>query len=41
MADALSLEALTAATMQRYHVDVAVKRALGAKLGTLKDKAAA
>jgi hypothetical protein len=41
MADALSEEALTSATMQRYHVDVAVKRALGAKLGTLKDKAAA
>jgi hypothetical protein len=41
MADALSEEALTAATMQRYHVDVAVKRALGAKLGTLKDKATA
>jgi len=41
MADALSEEALTAATMQRYHVDVAVKRALGAKLGTLKDKTAA
>lgn len=41
MAEALSEEALTAATMQRYHVDVAVKRALGAKLGTLKDKTAA
>jgi hypothetical protein len=33
---ALSEEALTAAVMPRYHVDVAVKRALGAKLGTLK-----
>jgi hypothetical protein len=41
VADALSQETLTAATMQRYHVDVAVKRALGAKLGTLKDKTAA
>jgi hypothetical protein len=36
---ALSEEALTAVVMQRYHIDVAVKRALGAKLGTLKDKA--
>lgn len=35
----LGEEALTAAVMQRYHVDVAVRRALGAKLGTLKDKA--
>jgi len=26
--------------MQRYHIDVAVKRALGAKLGTLKGQAA-
>ncbi len=41
MARAMSEEALTAAVMQRYHIDVAVKRALGAKLGTLKDKAAA
>ena len=31
--------ALTAAVMPRYHIDVAVKRALGAKLGTLKAKA--
>ena len=38
---AFSEEALTAAVMQRYHIDVAVKRALGAKLGTLKDKAVA
>jgi hypothetical protein len=38
---ALSEEALTATTMQRYHIDVAVKRALGAKLGTLRDKSAA
>lgn len=31
-------EALTAAVMQRYHVDVAVKRALGSKLGTLRER---
>jgi hypothetical protein len=31
-------EALTAAVMPRYHIDIAVKRALGAKLGTLKEK---
>lgn len=24
--------------LRRYHVDIAVKRALGAKLGTLKEK---
>jgi hypothetical protein len=41
IARALSEEALTAAVMQRYHIDVAVKRTLGAKLGTLKDKTAA
>lgn len=33
---ALSEEALTAAVMQRYHVNFAVKRELGAKLGSLK-----
>ena len=33
-----SEEALTTAVLPRYHVDVAVKRALGAKLGTLKEK---
>lgn len=33
-----SEEALTAAAMPRYHIDIAVKRALGAKLGTLKEK---
>lgn len=33
-----SQESLTAAVLPRYHVDVAVKRALGAKLGTLKEK---
>ena len=39
--DAWSEEALTAAVLQRYHVDVNVRRALGAKLGSLKDKAVA
>jgi hypothetical protein len=29
-------EALTAAVMPRYHTDVAIKRSLGAKLGSLK-----
>jgi hypothetical protein len=33
-----SEESLTAAVMPRYHIDIAVKRALGAKLGTLKEK---
>lgn len=37
---AWSEEALTAAVMPRYHVDFAVKRALGSKLGALKEKAA-
>lgn len=32
-----SEESLTAAVLPRYHIDIAVKRALGAKLGTLKD----
>ena len=32
---ALSEEALTAAVMQRYHVNNSVKRELGAKLGKL------
>lgn len=32
---ALSDEALTAAVMQRYHIDVSVKRVLGSKLGAL------
>lgn len=31
--------ALTASVMQRYHVANAIKRALGAKLGTLRDRA--
>jgi hypothetical protein len=38
---AWSEEALTAAVMQRYHIDNAARRALGAKLGTLKDKRSA
>jgi len=38
---ALSEESLTAAVMQRYHVANAIKRTLGAKLGSLKDKGAA
>jgi len=36
-----SEEALTAVVMPRYHVDNSVKRALGAKLGTLKDRVVA
>ena len=36
----LSEEALTAAVMPRYHIEMAVRRALGARLGTLKDRAA-
>ena len=35
----LSEEAMTTAAMQRYHVDMAVRRGSGAKLGTLKEKA--
>ena len=35
-----SEEALTAAVMPRYHVDIAVKRTLGSKLGGIKEKAA-
>jgi hypothetical protein len=35
-----SEEALTAAVLPRYHVDIAIKRALGAKLGTLKETTA-
>ncbi len=37
----LSPEALTAAVMQRYHVANAVKRTLGAKIGSLRDKTVA
>jgi len=36
---ALSEEALTSAVMPRYHIEMSVRRALGAKLGTLKEKA--
>lgn len=36
LADAWSTEALTAAVMPRYHIDVAIKRALGSKLGSMK-----
>jgi hypothetical protein len=35
IARALSEEALAAAVMPRYHIDIAVRRALGSKLGTL------
>ncbi len=38
---ALSEEALTAAVMQRYHIEMNVKRSLGTKLGSLRDKTAA
>jgi hypothetical protein len=38
IAAALSEEALTAAVMPRYHIDVAVKRSLGAKLGSLRER---
>jgi hypothetical protein len=37
---ALSEEALTAAVMQRYHIDNSIKRVLGARLGSLKEKSA-
>lgn len=36
---ALSEEALTAAVMQRYHVANAVKRTLGTKMGSLRERA--
>jgi hypothetical protein len=36
-----SEEALTAASLQRYHIDINVKRALGAKLGSLKERSVA
>jgi hypothetical protein len=39
-AKAWSEEALTAAVMPRWHIDVSVKRSLGAKLGSLKDRSA-
>jgi hypothetical protein len=41
VARAHSEEALTAAVMQRYHIDVAIRRALGSKLGSLREKASA
>lgn len=41
IAKSLSQEALTTAVMQRYHVDNSIRRALGSKLGSLKDRAAA
>jgi len=37
---ALSKEALSAAVMPRYHVDIAIKRALGHRMGSLRDKVA-
>lgn len=39
ISNALSEEALTAAVMPRYHVDISVKRALGSKLGKLRERA--
>lgn len=33
-----SEEALTSAVLPRYHIDVCIKRSLGSKIGTLKDK---
>ncbi len=36
-----SEEGLTAAVLPRYHVDVNVRRTLGSKLGSLRDKAIA
>lgn len=41
IAKSLSQEALTTAVMQRYHVDNSIRRALGSKLGSLKDRSAA
>jgi hypothetical protein len=40
IAKATSEEALTAAVMPRYHIDVAIRRAMGVKLGSLKDRKA-
>jgi hypothetical protein len=40
MERALCEEALTAAVMPRYHIDLAVKRLLGQRVGSLKEKAA-
>jgi hypothetical protein len=36
-----SEESLTAVVLQRYHIDVALRRALGSKLGSLKESAMA
>lgn len=36
-----SEEGLTSAVLQRYHIDVNVRRALGSKLGSLREKVAA
>ncbi len=33
-----SEEALTSAVLPRYHIDVCIKRSLGTKIGTLKEK---
>jgi hypothetical protein len=38
---ALSEEALTAAAMQRYHVSNSIKRTLGAKMGSLRERGGA
>lgn len=38
LAQAWSEEALTASVMQRYHVDLAVGRMLGARLGSIRDR---
>ncbi|MGF1472101.1 MAG: hypothetical protein ACFB50_10220 [Rubrobacteraceae bacterium] len=40
MERALSEEALTAAVMPRYHIDLAIRRILGQKIGSLKDRTA-
>lgn len=40
MEKALSEEALTAAVMPRYHIDLTLRRVLGQRLGSLKDKVA-
>jgi hypothetical protein len=40
IAKSLSEESLTAAAMQRYHIDNSIKRVLGARLGSLKEKSA-
>ncbi len=34
-------EALTAAVLQRYHIDMSVKRTLGSRLGSTKERPAA